>query len=113
MWQVVARRLPPTMTEEEFLEAVSPLAEYDYFSYVPADKSLGAHAFSRAYINFKNTDDVFTFRDRFDSYVFVDKKGILLILVCDNVILKCQSCYSLISIQIILNIIFDNLFFLS
>lgn len=93
MWQVVARRLPPTMTEEEFLEAVSPLAEYDYFSFVPADKSLGAHAFSRAYINFKNTDDVFTFRDRFDSYVFVDKKGILWILVCDNVILKCQSCY--------------------
>lgn len=73
--KVVARRLPPTMTEEEFLEAVSPLAEYDYFSFVPADKSLGAHAFSRAYINFKNTDDVFTFRDRFDSYVFVDKKG--------------------------------------
>ncbi|XP_042866012.1 regulator of nonsense transcripts 3A-like [Penaeus japonicus] len=73
--KVVARRLPPSMTEEEFLEAVSPLAEYDYFIFVPADRSLGSYAFSRAYINFKNTDDVFTFRDRFDSYVFVDKKG--------------------------------------
>ncbi|KAF2975875.1 hypothetical protein EK904_008932 [Melospiza melodia maxima] len=31
--------------------------------------------FSRAYINFKNQEDIVLFRDRFDGYVFVDHKG--------------------------------------
>ena len=29
----------------------------------------------RAYINFKNDEDVFNFRNRFDGYVFVDARG--------------------------------------
>ena len=37
--------------------------------------SLGPNAFTRAYINFQNAEDVFTFRDKFDGYVFVDAKG--------------------------------------
>nr|XP_053651935.1 regulator of nonsense transcripts 3B-like isoform X1 [Cherax quadricarinatus]XP_053651936.1 regulator of nonsense transcripts 3B-like isoform X1 [Cherax quadricarinatus]XP_053651937.1 regulator of nonsense transcripts 3B-like isoform X1 [Cherax quadricarinatus] len=73
--KVVVRRLPPNMTEEEFREAVSPLPEHDYFTFSPADNSLGPYSFTRAYINFKNVDDVFTFRDKFDGYVFVDQKG--------------------------------------
>lgn len=73
--KVVVRRLPPTMTEEEFLEAVSPLPEHDYFTFSLVDNSLGVYAYTRAYINFKNVDDVFTFRAKFDNYVFVDQKG--------------------------------------
>ena len=38
-------------------------------------RSLGAFAFCRAYICFKNYTDIFSFRDRFDNYVFVDAKS--------------------------------------
>ena len=75
MLQVVVRRLPPTMTEEEFMEAIMPVPEHDYFTFCPADYSLGSNAFTRAYINFKSPSDIFTFRDKFDGYVFVDQKG--------------------------------------
>ncbi|KAG0710420.1 Regulator of nonsense transcripts 3A [Chionoecetes opilio] len=64
------------MTEEEFLEAIMPLPEHDYFSFCPADNNLGPNAFTRAYINFRSSTDIFTFRDKFDGYVFVDQKVI-------------------------------------
>lgn len=73
--KVVIRRLPPSMTEEMFIESVSPLPEHDYFAFINADSSLGSSAYSRAYINFKNVEDVYTFYDKFDGYVFVDQKG--------------------------------------
>ncbi|XP_068235864.1 regulator of nonsense transcripts 3B-like isoform X2 [Palaemon carinicauda] len=73
--KVVVRRLPPSMTEEMFIESVSPLAEYDYFAFINADSSLGSNAYSRAYINFKNMEDVYIFCDKFDGYVFIDQKG--------------------------------------
>lgn len=38
--------------------------------------SLYPHLFSRAYINFKNPEEILLFRDRFDGYVFIDNKGI-------------------------------------
>lgn len=49
--------------------------------------SLYPHLFSRAYINFKNPEDILLFRDRFDGYVFIDNKGIswfCLNLVCND-----------------------------
>ncbi|XP_055919823.1 regulator of nonsense transcripts 3B [Eupeodes corollae] len=73
--KVIIRRLPPTMTEEEFLKQIDPLPEYDNYYYAAADWSLGFDATCRAYITFRNHDDVFLFRDRFDGYVFVDTKG--------------------------------------
>merc|ERR1712106_816199 len=73
--KVVVRYLPSSMTEEEFQEAVSPLPENDYFCFMNADLSLAPNAYCRAYINFKNVEDVFIFRDKFDGYVFVDTKG--------------------------------------
>jgi len=36
---------------------------------------LSPYAYSRAYIWFKNFEDIFLFRDRFDNYVFVDSKS--------------------------------------
>ena len=35
--KIVIRRLPPSLTKEQFLEIVSPLPEYDYFCYANAD----------------------------------------------------------------------------
>jgi len=37
--------------------------------------SLGQHAFSRAYINLLNRQDVAVFIEKFDGYVFVDSRG--------------------------------------
>ncbi|CAK9811219.1 Regulator of nonsense transcripts 3A [Anthophora quadrimaculata] len=76
MTKVVIRRLPPTMTQEQFLEQVSPLPEHDYLYFVKADMSMGQYAFSRVYINFVEQQDIFMFREKFDNYVFVDSKGI-------------------------------------
>ncbi|XP_063992966.1 regulator of nonsense transcripts 3A isoform X2 [Diachasmimorpha longicaudata] len=72
---VVIRRLPPSMTQTQFIEQVSPLPDHDYLHFVKADMSLGQHAFSRAYINFTDQKDIFMFREKFDNYVFVDSKG--------------------------------------
>ncbi|XP_061647958.1 regulator of nonsense transcripts 3A isoform X2 [Phyllopteryx taeniolatus] len=73
--KVVIRRLPPHLTKEQLEEQLSPLPSYDYFEFFPADPSLYPHLFSRAYINFKNQEDILLFRDRFDGYVFIDSKG--------------------------------------
>lgn len=64
------------MTQDQFLEQVSPLPEHDYLYFVKADVSLGQFAFSRAYINFMEQQDIFMFREKFDNYVFVDSKGV-------------------------------------
>merc|ERR1711974_14839 len=73
--KVVVRRLPPTMAVEQFLDQVSPVPEHNYFRYVKADWSLDQEAFCRAYINFKDHQDVYMFQEKFDGYVFVDSKG--------------------------------------
>jgi len=73
--KIVVRRLPPKLVEEEFLEAVDPVAEHDYFRFVVADDTLGVNAFSRAYINFNSVEDLFLFKEKFDGYVFIDRDG--------------------------------------
>ncbi|GFS94643.1 regulator of nonsense transcripts 3A [Nephila pilipes] len=73
--KVVVRRLPPTMSEEQFIDQISPLPDHDYMYFVKADMRLGPHAFSRAYINFLIPEEIFIFKDKFDGYVFLDSKG--------------------------------------
>ncbi|XP_030055424.1 regulator of nonsense transcripts 3A [Microcaecilia unicolor] len=73
--KVVIRRLPPTITKKQLEEQLQPLPSHDYFEFCTADPSLYPHLFSRAYINFRNPDDIILFRDRFDGYVFIDNKG--------------------------------------
>ena len=67
--------MPPTMSEEVFMEQTDPLPENDFFYYVKGEVHVGVPTFSRAYINFKNQEDIFTFRDKFDGYVFLDQRG--------------------------------------
>uniref|UniRef100_A0A8C0SCN0 UPF3 domain-containing protein n=1 Tax=Canis lupus familiaris TaxID=9615 RepID=A0A8C0SCN0_CANLF len=73
---VVIRRLPPGLTKEQLEEQLHPLPAHDYFEFFPADLSLYPHLYSRAYINFRNPEDILLFRDRFDGYIFIDSKGL-------------------------------------
>uniref|UniRef100_UPI00398F76A6 regulator of nonsense transcripts 3B n=1 Tax=Pristiophorus japonicus TaxID=55135 RepID=UPI00398F76A6 len=73
--KVVVRRLPPSLTKEQLEEQLAPLPEHDYFEFFSTNSSLFPHIFSRAYINFKNQEDIVLFRDQFDGYVFIDSKG--------------------------------------
>ncbi|KAM9321247.1 regulator of nonsense transcripts 3A [Gastrophryne carolinensis] len=73
--KVVIRRLPPSINKEQLEEQLHPLPAHDYFEFCTADPSLYPHLFSRAYINFRNPDDIILFRDRFDGFVFIDSKG--------------------------------------
>ncbi|EHH58732.1 Nonsense mRNA reducing factor 3A, partial [Macaca fascicularis] len=74
--QVVIRRLPPGLTKEQLEQQLRPLPAHDYFEFFAADLSLYPHLYSRAYINFRNPDDILLFRDRFDGYIFLDSKGL-------------------------------------
>ncbi|XP_034521437.1 regulator of nonsense transcripts 3A isoform X3 [Ailuropoda melanoleuca] len=74
--KVVIRRLPPSLTKEQLEEQLRPLPAHDYFEFFTADSSLYPHLYSRAYINFRNPDDILLFRDRFDGYIFIDSKGL-------------------------------------
>lgn len=73
--KVVVRRLPPTMTEERFLNEVSPLPEFNYMYFIPGDSHAAPFHHSRVYINFLKEDDMYMFTDKFDGYVFVDDTG--------------------------------------
>lgn len=75
MTKIVIRRLPPTLTKEDLEEQLQPLPELDYLEFFSSDTSLFPHLFARAYLNFKNQDDIVLFRDRFDGYVFIDNRG--------------------------------------
>ncbi|CAF4315860.1 unnamed protein product [Rotaria sp. Silwood2] len=74
--KIVLRRLPPTYTSEQFLEIVSPLPDHDYYRFCKADISLGQqYAFSRAYLDIPNRQDLIVFTEKFQGYVFLDKSG--------------------------------------
>uniref|UniRef100_A0A3P8S7W1 UPF3B regulator of nonsense mediated mRNA decay n=1 Tax=Amphiprion percula TaxID=161767 RepID=A0A3P8S7W1_AMPPE len=75
MTKIVIRRLPPSLTKEDLEEQLQPLPEVDYLEFFSNDTSLYPHLFARAYINFKNQEDIVLFRDRFDGYVFIDNRG--------------------------------------
>ncbi|XP_037678799.1 regulator of nonsense transcripts 3B-like isoform X1 [Choloepus didactylus] len=73
--KVVIRGLPPTLTKEQLQEHLQPMPEHDYFEFFSNDTSLYPHMYARAYINFKNQEDIILFRDLFDGYIFLDNKG--------------------------------------
>uniref|UniRef100_A0A914CHV1 UPF3 domain-containing protein n=1 Tax=Acrobeloides nanus TaxID=290746 RepID=A0A914CHV1_9BILA len=73
--KVVLRRLPFGIEKDELLEQLSPLPPYETFWFRNANLDLLPFAFARAYIVFKEESDAIAFRDQFNGYVFVDKKG--------------------------------------
>ncbi|XP_023846025.1 regulator of nonsense transcripts 3B isoform X2 [Salvelinus sp. IW2-2015] len=74
MTKIIIRRLPPSITKEELEDQLQPLPEVDYLEFFSNDSSMYPHVFARAYINFKNQEDIVLFRDRFDGYVFIDNR---------------------------------------
>lgn len=54
---------------------ISSLVNKFNLSLLLSSFSLFPHLFARAYINFKNQEDIVLFRDRFDGYVFIDNRG--------------------------------------
>nr|CAD7399175.1 unnamed protein product [Timema cristinae] len=73
--KVIIRRLPPSLTEESFLEHIKPLPSTEHFYFVKAEKRLKQNAFSRAYIKFVKQDDIWQFKERFDNHPFIDNRG--------------------------------------
>ncbi|GLI70249.1 hypothetical protein VaNZ11_015095 [Volvox africanus] len=75
--KVVIRNLPPGMTEETFMTVLDNLTggHYTWLSYFPGKVRLKRVVFSRAYINFSTSEDVFDFKQRFDGHVFIGQKG--------------------------------------
>lgn len=73
--KLVIRRLPPSMSEEDLLEQLSPLPEHDYFCFFEANTGLGPYSFSRAYINFMRPEDMDMFLQKFDNHTFSDRNG--------------------------------------
>ena len=72
---MIIRRLPPYLTWEELKEQLDPLPSIEYVSYCPADLSFAPHAFGRCYFVFTNENDILEFSEKFNRYIFVDKKG--------------------------------------
>lgn len=56
--KIIIRKLPPNLTSDLFIETIQPIPDYSDLYFVQADWSLGAEATSRAYIEFKNPEDV-------------------------------------------------------
>lgn len=56
--KIVIRKLPPNLSSEEFFEQIEPLPELIDRYYCKPDWTLGGEATARAYLEFKNEDDV-------------------------------------------------------
>ncbi|KAJ8570264.1 hypothetical protein K7X08_033926 [Anisodus acutangulus] len=80
--KVVLRHLPPTLSQSMLLEHVDSrfAGRYNCFTFRPGKTSfflcsLKHQSYSRAYIDFRNTEDVIEFAEFFDGHVFVNEKG--------------------------------------
>ncbi|OIT38698.1 regulator of nonsense transcripts upf3 [Nicotiana attenuata] len=75
--KVVVRHLPPTLSQSTLLEQVDSrfAGRYNWFTFRPGKTSLRHQSYSRAYIDFRNTEDVIEFAEFFDGHVFVNEKG--------------------------------------
>lgn len=75
--KVVLRHLPPSLTEPALVEQIDGkfAGRYKWFCFRPGRNSQRNRRYSRAYIGFKNLEDVFEFAEVFDGHVFVNEKG--------------------------------------
>ncbi|KAJ7557084.1 hypothetical protein O6H91_05G111200 [Diphasiastrum complanatum] len=75
--KVVVRHLPPSLSEQVFLEQIeSKYADtYIWVAFYPGKSSHRRQIHSRAYINFQNSENVVDFYEDFDGHVFVSERG--------------------------------------
>nr|GEY25870.1 regulator of nonsense transcripts UPF3-like isoform X1 [Tanacetum cinerariifolium]GEY28621.1 regulator of nonsense transcripts UPF3-like isoform X1 [Tanacetum cinerariifolium]GEY28625.1 regulator of nonsense transcripts UPF3-like isoform X1 [Tanacetum cinerariifolium] len=75
--KVVVRHLPHTISESVLKEQIDTrfLGRYNWFAFRSAKNSLKCQSYARAYIDFKQPEDVIEFAEFFDGHVFVNEKG--------------------------------------
>lgn len=73
--KVVIRKLPPDLTEEKLLEALSDVPSYSYFYFTAGDPGLGVLSFSRAYFAFTDESSILPFRDKYDGLYLESESG--------------------------------------
>lgn len=56
--KIIIRKLPPNLNEEDFKEQIQPLPDLSDFYYCKPDWTLGGEATARAYLEFKDEEDV-------------------------------------------------------
>ncbi|KAG9456930.1 hypothetical protein H6P81_001438 [Aristolochia fimbriata] len=75
--KVVVRHLPPAISQSVLLEQIDGrfAGRYRWFCFRPGKNSQKQPRHSRAYIDFKKSEDVLEFAEFFDGHVFVNEKG--------------------------------------
>ncbi|KAG6737835.1 hypothetical protein POTOM_059366 [Populus tomentosa] len=75
--KVVIRHLPPSLSQSNLFSQFDHLFchRYNWFRFRPGNSSHKSQRYSRAYIDFKNPEDVLEFSDFFHGHVFVNEKG--------------------------------------
>ncbi|KAJ6297259.1 hypothetical protein OIU78_022900, partial [Salix suchowensis] len=75
--KVVIRHLPPSLSQSNLFSQLDHLFchRYNWFCFRPGKSSHRRQRYSRAYIDFKNPEDVLEFADLFHGHVFVNEKG--------------------------------------
>ncbi|KDP42459.1 hypothetical protein JCGZ_00256 [Jatropha curcas] len=75
--KVVVRHLPPTISQDMFLEQINVAfaGRYNWVSFRPGKNSQRHQSNSRAYIDFRSPEDVIEFAEFFNGHLFVNEKG--------------------------------------
>ncbi|KAK1440384.1 hypothetical protein QVD17_06209 [Tagetes erecta] len=75
--KVVLRHLPHNISQSVLMEQIDVRfsGRYNWFCFRSGKNSLKSPSYSRAYIDFKQPEDVIEFAEFFDGHVFVNEKG--------------------------------------
>ncbi|KAJ4966639.1 hypothetical protein NE237_018488 [Protea cynaroides] len=75
--KVVLRHLPPALSQSALMEQIDAhfAGRYKWFYFRPGKNSQKHPQYSRAYIDFKQPEDVVEFAEFFNGHVFVNEKG--------------------------------------
>ncbi|XP_076896832.1 regulator of nonsense transcripts UPF3-like isoform X2 [Bidens hawaiensis] len=75
--KVVLRHLPHNISQSALVDQIDArfAGRYHWFCFRSGKNSLKCQSYSRAYIDFKQPEDVIEFAEFFDGHVFVNEKG--------------------------------------
>jgi len=72
----IIRKLPPQLTEEEFLKSIQPyIVNIDFWYFVGGKLSQSKLIYSRACVHFNDYEISLRFKEEFNGHIFVDNKG--------------------------------------
>eukprot|EP00002_Diphylleia_rotans_P038721 TRINITY_DN8851_c0_g2_i1.p1 TRINITY_DN8851_c0_g2~~TRINITY_DN8851_c0_g2_i1.p1 ORF type:complete len:421 (+),score=114.19 TRINITY_DN8851_c0_g2_i1:36-1298(+) len=74
--KVIVRRLPPSLTGDQFRSAIEGFASnLSWFNYEKGRARKEGNIHSVAYLSFVDEQDLYTFEERFQGHMFLDSKG--------------------------------------